>query len=209
MRPATLCQRLVIGKMRPRSLPDKEFPLRKLVTALLCLLSVNSSSAGNWVQTPDRVNAGMMQRLEGAHWIASGARSSARVVYVFSDPNCPYCNDLWKALKTARAPDVQIRYLLVAVIDADSRGKDAAILESADPAATLEAQETKFDTGGIASKATWQPATAATLSSNEALMDALHIYGTPGIVYVDQNGQTKVFAGMPDPAQLRAIFGKR
>jgi hypothetical protein len=40
-------------------------------------------------------------------------------------------------------------------------------------------------------------------------MGALHIFGTPGLVYQDDHGQVKVFAGMPNDAQLRTIVGKR
>jgi thiol:disulfide interchange protein DsbG len=150
-----------------------------------------------------------MQRLDRSHWIASGAKSSARVVYVFTDPNCPYCDDLWKAMKSARAPAVQIRYLLVAVINADSMGKDAAILESSDPAASLEKNERNFSHGGIAPKVTPQPATRETVSFNADLMAALKIYGTPGLVYLDERNELRVFSGMPDSEQLRMIVGKR
>jgi thiol:disulfide interchange protein DsbG len=185
--------------------------LKKLLAFSLCwvVLCANICAAGNWLTAPGGSPAGLMQRLDRAHWIASGAKSSARVVYVFSDPNCPYCNDLWKAMKTARAPDVQIRYLLVAVINAESRGKDAAILESADPAATFEKQERTFASGGIAPKSTWQPATSETISANEALMGALQIYGTPGLVYLDEHNDVKVFGGMPSPEQLRSMIGTR
>ena len=131
-------------------------------------------------------------------------------MYVFTDPDCPYCNDLWQALRTARAPEVQIRYLLVAVIDADSRGRGAAILEAADPAATLEKHERAFAKGaGIAPKPTVQPETAETVSVNAALMNALQIAGTPGLVYLDEHDVVKVFVGMPDAQQLRTIVGKR
>lgn len=85
--------------------------------------------------------------------LGAGAKSSVRVVYVFLDPGCPYRNALWRALLATRAPKVQVRYLLVAVIDADSRGKKAATIESSDPAATLARQERSFDCGGILPKA--------------------------------------------------------
>lgn len=95
------------------------------------------------------------------------------------------------------------------MIDADSRGKDAAILESPDPAATLEKQERDYGRGGISPKGAVQPQTSETISVNEALMGALQIYDTPGLVYLDEHGQVKVFAGMPDRAQLQTIVGKR
>jgi thiol:disulfide interchange protein DsbG len=188
-----------------------EVQLKKYVAFFLGLLTLaaNPGLAGTWVPPPPGSAAGLMQRLDRAHWIASGAKSPARVVYVFSDPDCPFCNDLWKALKSAQAPDVQIRYLLVAVIDADSRGKDAAILESKDPATALEKHERNYARGGIAPQASVQPATSETISFNQDLMAALHLYGTPGLVYLDEKNEVKVFGGMPDAQQLRMIVGKR
>ena len=179
------------------------------VSLFVSTLWVNLCAAGSWIPAPTGSAAGLVQRLERAHWIAAGPKSSARVVYVFTDPNCPFCHDLWKEMKTARAPEVQIRYLLVAVINAQSRGKDAAILESADPAAALESNERKFDDGGIAASSTVRPATAEIIATNEALMQALGIYGTPPLVYTDEHNELKVFAGMPDAGPLRQIVGKR
>src|SRR5258708_6323128 len=96
--------------------------LRVWVVGLLALIA-SSAEAGNWIAGRAGSPAGMMQRLDRAKWIGTGAKSTERVVYVFTDPDCPFCNDLWKAMQKARAPDVRIRYLLVAVIDADSKGK--------------------------------------------------------------------------------------
>lgn len=185
--------------------------MKKLFITLVGLvpLMANIGVAGNWMATPTGSPAGLMQRLDRAKWIGTGAKSAERVVYVFTDPDCPFCNDLWKAMQTARAPDVQVRYLLVAVIDADSKGKDAAILESKDPVAAFEKSERNFDHGSIAPKATALPETTETISVNGDLMAALHIFGTPGLVFMDEQDQVKVFAGMPDATQLRAIVGKR
>jgi thiol:disulfide interchange protein DsbG len=178
------------------------------VLALLALVA-GSAEAGRFIEAPAGSPVGSMQRLDRAKWIATGAKSAERVVYVFTDPDCPFCNDLWKALQKARAPDVQIRYLLVAVIDADSKGKDVAILEAKDPAAALDKNERNFEHGGIAPKTPALPETTETISFNGDLMSALHLFGTPGLVYRDEHGEVKVFAGMPDEAQLRTIVGKR
>jgi thiol:disulfide interchange protein DsbG len=175
----------------------------------LLVLVAGSANAGNWIAAPAGSPVGLMHRLDRAKWIGTGAKSAERVVYVFTDPDCPFCNELWKAMQKARAPDVQIRYLLVAVIDADSRGKDVAILEAKDPVAAFEKSERNFDQGGIAAKSSALPETTETISFNGDLMSALHIFGTPGLVYQDEHGQVKVFAGMPDGAQLRSIVGKR
>src|SRR3569833_254227 len=116
---------------------DRMRGFRGIAPALLALVA-NISVAGTWIAPPAGSPAGLMQRMDRAKWIAAGAKSAQRVVYVFTDPDCPYCNDLWKAMQKARAPDVQIRNLLVAVIDDDSRGKDAAILEAKNPVAAFE-----------------------------------------------------------------------
>ncbi|MGH8210092.1 MAG: thiol:disulfide interchange protein DsbG [Steroidobacteraceae bacterium] len=155
------------------------------------------------------LSIGVMQRLDRARWISAGAKSRARVVYVFSDPECPYCNELWKKLQSVRAPEVQIRYLMVAVIDADSVGKAAAILESKDPAMALARHERHYADGGIAPLAIIQPATRATLAVNGDLMGALGIHGTPGLVYLNDRNEVAVFPGMPNPAQLKQIVGPR
>jgi thiol:disulfide interchange protein DsbG len=172
-------------------------------------LMANIAVAGTWIAPPAGSPVGLMQRLDRATWIATGAKSNERVVYVFTDADCPYCNDLWKAMQSARAPDVQVRYLLVAVIDADSKGKAGAILESKDALAAFEKAERNYDHGGIAPKASLLPATSEAIGFNGDLMGALHIFGTPGLIYLDENKQVKVFAGMPDEGQLRAIVGKR
>src|SRR3569833_500927 len=133
--------------------------LLKCVAIGLALLA-NTGFAGSWISAPQGSATGLMQRLDRAKWIATGAKSAERVVYMFTDPDCPFCNDLWKAMQKARAPEVQIRYLLVAVIDADSKGKDVAILEAKDPAAALDKSERNFEHGGIAPKVAALPETA-------------------------------------------------
>lgn len=186
--------------------------MKKVISALSCVLLMSiaaAATAGTLTTLPTASSGAMMQRLQGAHWISAGAKSSSRVVYVFMDADCPYCHDLWQAMKSVRAADVQLRYLLVAVIDAESRGKDGAILESKDPAVTLEQYERDFERGGIAPKAKLQKSTQETIFVNERLMSALGIFGTPGLVYLAQNNEVEVFSGMPGPDQLKAIVGKR
>ena len=185
--------------------------MNKLTTLLggLAIACAGASVAGNWVPLAAGQSTGLFHRLEQAHWISAGPKSSSRIVYIFTDPNCPYCNDLWKSMKTALPPEVQVRYLLVAVIDDDSRAKDGAILKSPDPAAALEQHERNFARGGIAPAAALDRPTAETIAANEQLMEALHIVGTPGLVYRDDHGAVKVFSGMPSAEQLGAIMGKR
>ena len=35
-------------------------------------------------------------KMEASNWIADGNKDAPRTVYLFSDPNCPYCNMFWE-----------------------------------------------------------------------------------------------------------------
>lgn len=183
--------------------------VRKTAFALLLSAAAGysgSGMAGNWLPTQSSSDAGIREQLQNAHWVADGPKTAKKVIYVFTDPDCPFCNELWKAMQAAHPSDIQVRYLLVAVIDEDSRGKDAAILESADPAQALRNNERKFDSGGISPKHDVQRTTNEAIALNESLMRGLRIYGTPGTVYWNSSGNLKVFAGMPNSQQLRDIL---
>ena len=57
------------------------------------------------------------KQLEGSTWIADGAKNAPRVIYTFTDPNCPYCNKFWNdARPWVRAGKVQVRHIMVAIL---------------------------------------------------------------------------------------------
>ena len=84
----------------------------------------------------------MWQRLSNT-WIADGAAGEApRVIYMFSDPNCPFCNMFWKQARPwVEAGDVQLRHVMVGMLRPDSAGKAAALLAAKDPEAALNEHE--------------------------------------------------------------------
>ena len=84
----------------------------------------------------------MWQRLESSTWIADGAAEAPRVIYMFSDPNCPFCNMFWKQARPwVEAGDVQLRHVMVGMLRPDSAGKSAALLAAKDPEAALNEHE--------------------------------------------------------------------
>lgn len=171
-----------------------------------CLLLLILASGVAAAHVQEGLSPGITKRLARADWIAEGAKEPRRVVYVFTDPECPYCHELWKNLQSANAPGAQIRYLMVAVIKPSSRGKAAAILEAPDRAAALAENERRANKGGIAVKANLSPATSETLSVHAALMNSLGIYATPALVYDGVDGRVSVWNGLPSPTQLQAIL---
>ena len=83
-----------------------------------------------------------------AHSIQSG--SGQHTVYVFIDPNCPYCHELFQTVRKARSKlnhlGVHIAWVPTAVIKQSSIGKAAAVLKGGLPA--LVDDETHFNVGG-------------------------------------------------------------
>lgn len=141
---------------------------------------------------------GMWPKLEKAHWIGDGAADAAQVVYMFSDPNCPFCRAFWKSSRPwVVAGKVQIRHILVAILKPSSAPKAAAILAASDPAAALDRFEKAYSHGDTEPVQTIPDDVAFTLHDNVDLMTSLGFSVTPTIVYRDTDGRTHAMQGMP------------
>lgn len=148
------------------------------------------------------------QRLSEASWIAEGAKDPKRIVYVFTDTECPYCHHLWKATQPLLADgDVQVRHIMVAVIAPQSPGRAAALLDSPDPTATLHQHENAFGHSPVVPLKDVPVATLKRIQANNLLMQDLGIEGTPGIVYKDAEGKIRMVVGMQPPDEVKSIFG--
>jgi thiol:disulfide interchange protein DsbG len=56
-------------------------------------------------------------KFETSNWIGDGKKDAPRVVYLFSDPNCPYCNMFWEQARPwVKAGKVQLRHIMVGII---------------------------------------------------------------------------------------------
>ncbi len=164
-------------------------------------------------------------RLARSHWIADGRASAPRTVYVFTDPNCPYCNKLWAdARPWVDAGKVQLRHVMVGILTPTSAGKAAALLGDKNPAAALDAHE-RANVASIAKAlASGRPKPlgddslkplavvpadlAAQLDANAALMASYGLQATPALVWKDDKGAVQMRQGAPD-AELARIFGPR
>jgi len=166
--------------------------------AVLGKLVVKSVSDKAWSQ------------LESAKWVRDGNASAPRVVYVFTDANCPYCHRFWEASRPwVDAGKVQLRHIMVGVIREDSPAKAAAILDAADPSAALAENEKKHNRGGIAPAKSVPAGVQKMLDDNQMLMMTMGFRGTPGIVVRDGDGMLKKLKGMPQQDALADVLGPR
>jgi thiol:disulfide interchange protein DsbG len=142
-------------------------------------------------------------------WIAEGPARPRRIVYVFTDTECPYCHKLWLATQPLLVGgDVQVRNIMVAVIAPQSLYRAAAVLDSSAPVATLRQHENSFGHSTVEPAKTVTAATAKHLAANIALMEELNIHGTPAVIYKDSTGQVRMLSGMPSDDRMKTIFGR-
>lgn len=148
------------------------------------------------------------EALEAARWIQDGDPNAERIVYTFTDANCPFCNELWNSARPwVEAGKVQLRHLMVGVIRVDSPAKAAAILEADDPQAALTHNELNHDKGGIEPLENISAQTTAALNGNLELMRELGFSGTPGVVAKKDDGALIFQSGVPRGPALEQLFG--
>lgn len=149
-------------------------------------------------------------QLEESTWVADGQDDAPRVVYTFSDPNCPFCNRLWEASRPwVDSGKVQVRHIMVGVIKADSANKVAQILTAPSPSEMLTRNEQNYASGGIEGLPTVPAEVAGQLDANHRLMRELGFQGTPGILFQDENGVVQRRSGLPAPDDMPNVFGPR
>ncbi|WP_036135685.1 thiol:disulfide interchange protein DsbG [Luteimonas mephitis] len=147
-------------------------------------------------------------QLDKAEWIQDGKPDAPHVVYLFSDPNCPFCNQLWHAARPwVDSGKVQLRHIMVGVIKEDSANKVATILAADDPSAALRQNESNYKSGGVQPAATVPAKIRETLDANQMLMMELGFGGTPGIVFRDADGTVERRNGLPRGDDLNVVMG--
>lgn len=148
--------------------------------------------------------------LEKTTWVQDGKKDAPRIIYTFSDPNCPYCHKFWEASRPwVDAGAVQLRHVVVAVIRPDSANKATSILDAKDPSAALTENEKSFSAGGIKPTESVPAAVRKQLDDNTQLMMDLGFRGTPGIVAMRSDGLLEKINGLPQPDALAALLGPR
>lgn len=148
-----------------------------------------------------------IEALEQAAWIEMG--DGHHVIHVFSDPNCPYCADLYRTLKgLMEQRNLRVRWLPVAVVDATSAGKAAAWLQADDPLTTLDVSKTGFEPGigGGVHEDVPSADTERRLAENHRLLVRVAIPVVPTMLVMDRDGELKVFQGSLSPLALGRIF---
>ena len=149
-------------------------------------------------------NSELWQEMADQHWVRDGDKEAPRIVYTFSDPNCPYCRQLWEdAQPWVESGEVQIRHLMVGILKADSPEKAAAILNADNPGEALA----EHYRNGAMPENQGDDQSEQWVSENTQLMRDGQLFATPATFYQDDNGDVHSVMGAPSPEKLRAIMG--
>lgn len=175
---------------------------------------VNAKALHNAVQKP--MGQELWSDLERTHWIGDGRPDAARIAYVFTDPNCPYCNQLWRdARPLVQAGQLQLRHILVGMLRPSSEGKAAAILASKAPEQALASHAMAYadahgknpDILGIAPLQRIPLSARDALANNAALMSNAGLRATPATIWKNAQGLVQIRTGMP-PGLLDELMDK-
>lgn len=147
--------------------------------------------------------ARVFKQLKRARWVTEG--HSSRIMYVFFDPNCPYCHILYDVSQQfVKAGLVELRWIPVGMLAPSSVGKAAAILAARDPRAAFEQNEDHYRRPGGGAIAPVHPSRAvgAQLKANLDLFQKTGGDGVPLILWEDRTGRI----GMQDGAVDKETF---
>lgn len=185
------------------------FVSRLCAICVLCLgllVAATPAGAAERLSTPlkqgaalSHAAASMLTDIQQATWIRDG--KSAHVMYVFFDPNCPYCRRVHENLRPqVEFGEVELRWIPVGILMTTSLGKAAAMLEAKDPAEALHRNEERFSTetgsfGGIEEEPVPRADTLKRLERNLALLRRSGRDAVPSLLYRDKRGQARFVIG--------------
>lgn len=146
--------------------------------------AASSSSAAPAGSTPVSLDTIAAQ----AQGFNAGQAMSARVVYVFFDPQCPHCAALWQAAKPLKA-QARFVWIPVSLLNAKSTTQGATLLAAPDPVTAMDGHEVALreGRGGIPDGTGLDSQTAA-VKRNTELFNSFGFASVPTIV--TKNAQT-------------------
>ncbi|WP_426077384.1 hypothetical protein [Janthinobacterium sp. PSPC3-1] len=155
--------------------------------------------------------AAMLARVEKeAKGFSVGAGSPNRA-WVFFDPACSYCSDLWRETMLLK-DQVEFVWIPVALLGDDGAMLGAATLDSADPSSLMSANEAAMRKSGTMLTVTAEPseASVSTANSNTELLITLdpgyRPVSVPLMYYQSSSGQIEIIDGTMEARVLKAAM---
>lgn len=157
---------------------------------------------------PDYANAA--RQLSASSYLVNEGPADKPEIYVFSDPNCPYCHKFWQQTRDwVDQGKVRIHWIMVGFLKPSSAGISATILTSDEPPRTMNAFESQRDRGPnrIEPMTNIPDNLKAVIDQHGQLMADLGFSGTPGVFFQNADGNWQAITGLPDQAALAQALG--
>jgi len=163
-------------------------------------------AAGNdRAQAMERLAASLLKDIGQTTWISEG--KGPHVIYVFFDPNCPYCHRLFVSTRDwVKHNKVEIRWVPVGILTATSAGKAAAILGAKDPRAAFYQNEDHYNRGGGIEEDIPSAAVEQKLKANDALLARTGFGAVPLMLFEANDGTPILLQGAPPPDKLAVVL---
>lgn len=147
---------------------------------------------------------------EKAAGFRTGTGSPNRA-FVFFDPHCSHCGDLWKATQALKN-QVDFVWVPVTVFGEESAALGAVILEADNPASLMSANAEAMEASGAPMTMTLVPSEASLskVANNTELMFGLDpsapIQAVPLTYYKSAKGNIELISGSLDTGALKAAL---
>lgn len=153
------------------------------------------------------------KNLDNTFTILQGQAGAPHKAYAVVDPNCIFCNQLYKMLAPKiQAGDLAVKWIVVGIVKPSSKGKALAILGADQPLQALETNEKGFvadqEEGGITPMDSPSDIAKERLQKNTEFILQNGFNATPVIMYKDTSGDFQVVSGLPKKDKLDAVINK-
>jgi thiol:disulfide interchange protein DsbG len=190
-----------------------------LTTLTLAACSKNEPAAAAPAATPTAAPATPRAAAPGAQTLYAQASKGSGFtvgqlmavdpVFVFFDPQCPHCAELWKASQPLLSK-LRMVWMPVGFLRGVSEPQGAAILSSKEPAVTMAQHEALLESrqGGLTVAGTIPDAELAKVKANTELLNRLGADSVPFILYRNRRtGEYGTHAGAVPTEQLAEMAG--
>lgn len=184
----------------------------KGLAVIITILSLggNSITTANAAQKGSRMQQlaeSMLTDIDQASWIAEG--KSTHVVYIFFDPNCPYCHKLYVSTRPwIKQGKLQLRWIPTGTLMTTSHGKAVAMLGADDPLKAFYQNEKHYDrsSGGGLDEDLSTPKLEKKLKANEKLLARTGFGAVPLMLFRNKKGAAMLVQGAPPKARLTRLL---
>lgn len=184
----------------------------KGLAVIITILSLggNSITTANAAQKGSRMQQlaeSMLTDIDQASWIAEG--KSTHVVYIFFDPNCPYCHKLYVSTRPwIKQGKLQLRWIPTGTLMTTSHGKAVAMLGADDPLMAFYQNEKHYDrsSGGGLDEDLSTPKLEKKLKANEKLLARTGFGAVPLMLFRNNKGVAMLVQGAPPKDRLTRLL---